>query len=96
MLVWKKGNFGVSKPFWVTEKDDSVKNHLFIYEMKEKQLKPVWQSSNLDMPNYYVEVKDIDGDGKNEMIVVEGSYSDPEKRQVTFWRWNGWGFSCIQ
>ena len=31
LLVWKAGSFGPHKPFWVTEEDYSVKNHLFIF-----------------------------------------------------------------
>jgi len=38
----------------------------------------------------------VDGDGRNELIVLEGSYDDEREapaRYVTIWRWNGWGFS---
>ena len=95
LLVWKAGSFGPHKPFWVTEEDYSVKNHLFIFKLVEGVIKPVWQSSNLDRPNYEAGLADLDGDGTNELVVVEGEYDDPGVREAGVWRWNGWGFSKI-
>lgn len=95
LLVWKSGSFGRQKPFWITQDDLSVKNHLFIFKLVAGSFKPVWQSSNLDRPNYEATLADLDGDGKNELIVTEGDYADPEKREAGIWKWNGWGFSKI-
>lgn len=95
LLVWKAGSFGPHRPFWVTEEDLSVKNHLFIFKLVEGVIKPVWQSSNLDRPNYKAGLADLDGDGTNELVVVEGDYDDPGVREAGIWRWNGWGFSKI-
>lgn len=95
LLVWKAGSFGPHKPFWVTEEDHSVKNHLFIFKLVEGVIKPVWQSSNLDRPNYEAGLADLDGDGTNELVVMEGEYDDPGVREAGVWRWNGWGFSKI-
>ncbi|RJQ26923.1 MAG: VCBS repeat-containing protein [Peptococcaceae bacterium] len=95
LLVWKAGSFGPHKPFWITAEDKSVKNHLFIFNLVHGAVKPVWQSSNLDRPNYGIALADIDKDSKNELIATEGDYADPEVRQVSVWRWNGWGFSRV-
>lgn len=95
LLVWKEGSFGSRKPFWVEEDDPAVKNHLFIFKLEGDTFKPVWQSSNLDRPNYRADLVDLNGDGENELVVVEGSYSDPSEGIVTLWKWNGWGFSRI-
>lgn len=95
LLVWKSGSFGPHKPFWITGEDISVKNHLFVYKLVEGVIKPVWQSSNLDRPNYEARLEDLDGDGINELVVVEGDYNDPGVREDGIWRWNGWGFSKI-
>jgi hypothetical protein len=46
----------VYKPCWITGDDPSVKNHLFIFKMVNGFFKPVWQSSNLDRPNYEADV----------------------------------------
>lgn len=95
LLVWKSGSFGPHKPFWVTKDDLSVKNHLFIFKLADGVIKPVWQSSNLDRPNYDAILIDLNGNGKNELVVTEGDYADPRVRQTSIWQWNGWGFSKI-
>lgn len=96
LLVWKQGSFGKSKPFWVKNDDSSVKNHLFIFKMVDGTLKPVWQSSNLDRPNQEASLVDLNKDGKNELLVIEGSYTDPHARRITIWQWNGWGFTLVE
>lgn len=96
LSVWKKGSFGPYKPFWIEEEDTSIKNHLFIYRFEKNKLKPVWQSSNLDHPIYRATLIDLDGDGKTELVVKEGSYTDPKKCEITLWQWSGWGFSRIE
>jgi len=40
-------------------------------------------------------VVDLDGNGKNELLVTEGSYTNNKVKQLSLWRWNGWGFSKI-
>lgn len=95
LLVWKEGSFGADKPFWIEEADTEVKNHFFIFKLEQGRMKPVWQSSNLDQPNYCGASIDLDDDGENELITIEGSYTGNEKREVAMWKWNGWGFSSI-
>ena len=95
LLVWKSGSFGPHKPFWITTEDKSVKNHLFIFKLVNNRIKPVWQSSNLDQPNYKTILEDLDGDDKNELVVTEGNYLNPDYMCVTVWKWNGWGFTRI-
>ncbi|WP_161821623.1 CapA family protein [Sporotomaculum syntrophicum] len=95
LLVWKEGSFGPHRPFWLEEDDTGIKNHLFIFKLEKGAVKPVWQSSNLDHPNYRAALTDLNDDDKNELVVTEGSYTDPARREVTLWEWNGWGFSRI-
>ncbi|MBO8128633.1 MAG: VCBS repeat-containing protein [Peptococcaceae bacterium] len=96
LLVWKAGSFGPCKPFWIKQEDRSIKNHFFIFDLVDGSFKPVWQSSNLDRPNYAVILKDLDEDGENELIAVEGSYTDSKVKRITIWKWNGWGFSVAR
>jgi poly-gamma-glutamate synthesis protein (capsule biosynthesis protein) len=96
LSVWKPGNFGSSKPFWIKENDPSIKNHFFIFNYINGSLKAVWQSSNLEVPNCQFTIKDIDRDGKNDLLVIEGNYDHKNKCEGTYlaiWKWNGWGFS---
>ncbi|NLL17732.1 MAG: CapA family protein [Clostridia bacterium] len=95
LLVWKQGSFGSYRPFWLEEEDNTIKNHLFIFKLEEGEIKPVWQSSNLDYPNLQAQLVDLNGDGALELMTLEGSYTDPNRREITLWQWNGWGFSLI-
>ena len=70
--------------------------HLFIYGFQRGALRPRWCSSALPEPIHEFAFGDVDGDGRNELVVLEGSYDDEREapaRHVTIWRWNGWGFS---
>ena len=92
---WRKGSFGSSRPFWI-EDDEKVGNHFFIYDLNENDLNLVWGSSNLSAPNCEFKFADIDGDGKNELIVIEGDYKEGylcKGKHLAIWSWNGWGFS---
>jgi hypothetical protein len=96
LSVWKAGNFGSSKPFWIEENDMSVKNHFFVFDLVEGEMRAIWQSSNLEAPNCSFEVKDTNGDGQNELLTIEGDYADAPNcfpRAHGVWQWNGWGFS---
>lgn len=96
LSAWKAGNFGVSKPFWVKENDMSVKNHFFVFDFINGVIKPIWQSSNLQTPNCEFTFADIDDDKKDDLIVIEGNYSQKTKcngNYIAVWKWNGWGFS---
>ncbi|MBU0648941.1 CapA family protein [Patescibacteria group bacterium] len=98
LSVWKSGSFGASKPFWIEEDDPSVKNHLFVYDYINNEVVPIWQSSNLDQPNCEFDFQDIDNDGNEELVVIEGEYAEDficEGKHVAVWQWNGWGFSLV-
>ncbi len=96
LSVWRPGNFGTSKPFWIKENDMSIKNHFFVFDLVGDKMKPIWQSSNLGVPNCGFTFADIDGDGNNDLVTIEGDYLQmPECKGNYFavWKWNGWGFS---
>jgi poly-gamma-glutamate synthesis protein (capsule biosynthesis protein) len=96
LSLWKSGNFSTSKPFWVKENDMSIKNHFFVLDFIGGAMKQVWGSSNLGEPNCEFQITDIDNDGKNDLIVIEGDYSQKPKcngNYLAVWKWNDWGFS---
>lgn len=96
MSVWKPGNFGASKPFWVQKDDTEIKNHFFIFGFRADHLVPLWQSSNLETPNCSFSIERDPVSGKNELHTIEGDYTDyPECHgyYTARWVWNGWGFT---
>lgn len=93
--LWKSGNYGPSKPFWIEENDPSVRNHLFVMEYNNGEFVQVWGSSNLSVPNCEFSFSDIDNDGKQELVVVEGEYTEDFSctgKYRAIWKWNEWGF----
>ncbi|MEN6350615.1 MAG: hypothetical protein ABFD08_14615 [Syntrophomonas sp.] len=100
LVIWKKGSFGKSKPFWFKGPDDKYTCHLFLYRLLSGRMKEVWCSSALVNPIIKLDVKDTDADGLNELNVREGpqtGFAYPLRKlfshQNTTWIWNGWGFT---
>lgn len=95
IYLWKKGNYGDALPFWVDENDNSYKQHLFIFEETGPDTyKSVWNSSNLPYINMKTYLANLDGDNKNEIIVLEKPYNKAHKT-VAMWQWDDWGFKNI-
>lgn len=94
LLVWKSGSYGPHQPIWIKENDLSIKNHLFIFKIKDLKIEPIWQSSALLAPNCEILITDINNDQENELIVLEGDYKNQkcEGQYVAVWKWHEWGF----
>lgn len=107
MVVWKRGSFGNYRPFWFQGEDTEYCNHLFVFDLFQGRLKPVWMSSKLDAPIAGLNIGDIDGDGRNELLVSErysGSTTatagvrgagSPATGGTSYWRWDVWGFTRV-
>jgi len=96
VYLWKHGNYGEALPFWEDENDNSYKFHLFLYSFVNGEMKSKWNSSNLPYINTKTILADLNGDGKNEIIVLERPYKWGEEgfqgETVAVWEWNEWGF----
>jgi len=56
----------------------------------------IWAGSALPVPLLALAVGDVDGDGRNEVVTLEGDYAtgrDGPATYVDVWRWNGFGFT---
>ena len=54
----------------------------------------VWAGSALIQPVTQLHAVDLDGDGWQELVTLEGKYDQNENRGVlTIWKWNGFGFT---
>ena len=76
--------------------EGSLRNHLFVYTWRDGDWLPLWCSSPIADPISHLTLGDVDGDGANELVALEGAYGeslDAPARQVSVWRWNGWGFT---
>jgi hypothetical protein len=56
----------------------------------------IWAGSALPTPLVALDVGDVDGDGRNEVVTLEGDYRvgrGGHASHVDVWRWNGFGFT---
>lgn len=54
----------------------------------------IWAGSALPVPLMALAVGDVTGDGRNEVVTLEGSYTGPHvATHVDVWRWEGFGFT---
>jgi hypothetical protein len=74
--------------------EGTLRNHLFIYGWRNSAWQHLWCSSPVGDPILDLAASDVDDDGANELVVLEGSYDAPDAaaRHVSVWRWQGWGF----
>lgn len=77
--------------------EGSFRNHLFIYRWRDGAWQRLWCSSPVAEPIIELGAADVDGDGSNELVVLEETYDAPDAppRRVSVWRWNGWGFTLL-
>jgi len=58
----------------------------------------IWAGSALPAPLLALAIGDVDGDGWEEVVTLEGDYASgrhgPAAR-VDVWRWNGFGFTLV-
>ena len=69
-----------------------LRSHPFVVGFRGGIYRTLWGGSAVADPVLEVEVGDIDGDGIQELIVLE-QQPDGQTQAVTVWRWHGWGFS---
>jgi hypothetical protein len=68
--------------------------HLILLDPRDGR--EIWAGSALPAPLLALSVGDVDGDGSNEVVTLEGDYAagrEGPATHVDVWRWNGFGFS---
>ncbi len=81
LVVWGRGSFGTSQPFWVERDTDDFTQHVYVMRYEQGELVPVWMSSALGAEAFDVSFGD---DGKVRMVDADGYES--------VWKWETWGF----
>jgi hypothetical protein len=77
---------------WKPDAAGVPRSHPFIIGYREGAYRILWGGSAVADPIREVELGDVDGDGVQELIVLE-EWGDG--CAVTVWRWHGWGFSLM-
>lgn len=84
LLVWRRGHYGPSHPFWVSRNEYAYSQHIFIYRQEEGKVQPVWMSSSLDP-----RVKSWSMTEQGCLRILTPSGED------TLWGWGSWGLERL-
>jgi poly-gamma-glutamate capsule biosynthesis protein CapA/YwtB (metallophosphatase superfamily) len=79
---------------WKPDAAGVPRSHPFIVGYRGGIYRTLWGGSAVSEPIHEVELGDVDGDGLQELVVLEEG-GDGSERAVAVWRWHGWGFSLI-
>ena len=84
LLCWKRGRYGNSRPFWVTEDETNWSQHIYIYDYSIDGVIPIWMASNIGMDavEWYF-------DSIQRLVITD---TDGRK---TAWDWVSWGLRNI-
>ncbi len=69
--------------------------HLILIGWRRNAFGEIWAGSALADPIVAFSAVDIEGDGKQELIALEGRYDRSKEiaHTITIWDWNGFGFT---
>lgn len=85
LLVWRRGHYGPSRPFWVPQNDWRYSQHIFIYTCDAAgAVAPLWMSSGLDPQ---VRRWAMNADGTLSVTTPAG--------QDILWGWRSWGLERL-
>jgi poly-gamma-glutamate capsule biosynthesis protein CapA/YwtB (metallophosphatase superfamily) len=70
-----------------------MQSHPFIVGYRGGMYRLMWGGTAVAQPISEVEIADVDGDGIQELIVLEDQENGLQTLGV--WRWHGWGFSLV-
>jgi hypothetical protein len=100
LLVWRPWRDWpiqrwISVPSPIAGLHDAAGNSCQIILLNPRDGREVWAGSALPTPFLSLAVGDVDGDGRTELVTLEGDYAtgrDGPGSAVDVWRWNGFGF----
>jgi hypothetical protein len=75
--------------------DPNRDNRLHIYGWRSDSVHALWRGTYLSKPFEKVMFADIDGDSVQELLSLEHGRQTPEKKFLSVYRWNGFGFDFI-
>ena len=87
-LVWKKGKYGKDMPFWVSQNDNELSQHIFIYElMPDGNVKQKWFASDIGQQISRMKMME-----KNSMILLTETVSG----ENNLWKWDSFGLKTFK
>ena len=87
-LVWKRGKYGNDMPFWVSQNDTGVSQHIFIYEIQsDGKLAQKWFASDIG-----TEIRRMKLMEKNQAILLTETIAGNND----LWKWESFGLKNIR
>jgi hypothetical protein len=77
---------------WKRDDEGQLGSHPTIVGYRGGTYRVIWGGSPAPHPIREVELGDVDGDGVQELVVLE---VHGQETAVAVWRWHGWGFSLV-
>ncbi len=77
---------------------EGFSSHLILIGWKDDHWGELWAGSALARPVRSFTACDIDSDGRQELVALEGIYSDTDHQAASsyaIWKWNSFGFDLI-
>ncbi len=77
---------------------DGNSSHIILIGWKRDHWGEVWAGSALARPVRAFKTADLNQDGKQELVVLEGNYDDMETSSASslaVWQWGGFGFELV-
>ncbi|WP_126513834.1 FG-GAP repeat domain-containing protein [Slackia heliotrinireducens] len=84
-LVWKRGSFGPSRPFWIEKDNQGYSQHVFVLRYADGGFDQVWLSSDIRMD---ARKAWFDDDARLHLVTLDG--------QESIWTWGEWGFVLVE
>jgi hypothetical protein len=83
ILCWKKGKYGPDMPFWEEDDTSEWSQHIYLYELREGQIKAIWMASDIGLVAKEWKALKV---GDIEAILIKDTND-----AITMWRWDSWG-----
>lgn len=75
---------------------DGMSCHFILIGWDGTRYRELWAGSALAQPLSHLRTSDVDEDGYQELIGIEGKYDAGETGDLTVWKWQGFGFSLSE
>jgi hypothetical protein len=78
---------------WQRDAEGVLRSQPFIIGHRGGTYQTLWGGRPVAHPIEEVEVGDVDGDGVEELVVIEEL--SPGRQAISTWRWQGWTFGLV-
>ncbi len=93
------GRFNILAVVWINDEQGIAFSHPYIFGYRGGSVRLIWGGSAAFYPLQEVLLADVNGDGKQELIVIEAVEKDYKPGSgtglnvVSVWDWRGWHYS---